>query len=327
VGDRLTTEPGGTSATSQRAELRLGLLLGVGAYSLWGLFPLFFPLLAPATPLEILADRFLWSFVFLLLVMLVTRSWSRMTPLLHNRRVMLMLIAATVLISINWGVYIWAVNNDHVVEASLGYFINPLVVVLVGTLVLREKLRPLQWTAIGIAALAVAVLVLGYGAVPWVAIALALSWAGYGLVKKLAGVDPIASLTVETAYGTPLALVYLGWLSSQGALVFGHSSGGNTALLMLTGVVTAVPLLLFAGATNRIPLSTVGVLQYLTPCLQFVLGVTVFGESMPAIRWVGFGIVWLALAVFTWDALRHSASQRAVRRAEDAIAEGVGEPA
>jgi chloramphenicol-sensitive protein RarD len=304
------------------------MLLGAGAYTLWGLFPLFFPLLAPASPLEILADRFVWSFIFLLLVMLVTRSWSRMRPLLADRRVMLMLVVATLLISVNWGVYIWAVFNDRVVEASLGYFINPLVVVLVGTLVLRERLRPLQWTAIGIAAFAVAVLVAGFGAVPWVAIALALTWAGYGLVKKLAGVDPVASLTVETAYGTPFALVFLGWMASQGTLVFGHSSGGNTALLMMTGVVTAVPLLLFAGAANRVPLSTVGVLQYLTPCLQFLLGVTVFGESMPAIRWIGFGIVWIALALFTWDALRHSASQRAVRRAEeDAMAEGVGEPA
>ena len=187
-----------TPAQDERASLRLGLLLGVGAYALWGLFPLYFPLLKPASPLEVLADRFVWSFVFLALIMTVTRSWSRMRDVLHNRRVMLMLIAATFLISVNWGVYIWAVNNNHVVEASLGYFINPLVVVLTGTLLLGERLRPMQWTAVGIAAVAVAVLTLGYGSVPWVALALAFSWAGYGLVKKLAGVDPVASLTVET---------------------------------------------------------------------------------------------------------------------------------
>ena len=317
-----------STAAQQRSDLRLGLLLGVGAYSLWGLFPLFFPLLEPATPLEVLAHRFVWSFVFLALIMTITRSWSRMHDVVRNRRVMLMLIAATVLISINWGVYIWAVNNDHVVEASLGYFINPLVVVLTGTLVLRERLRPLQWTAIGIAAVAVAVLTLGYGAVPWVALALALSWAGYGLVKKLAGVDPIASLAVETAYGTPFALAYIVVLQVQGQLVFGHSSPGNTLLLMMTGVVTAIPLVLFGGATNRVPLSTIGVLQYLTPSLQFLLGVTVFGEQMPPARWVGFAIVWVALIVFTWDSLRMSRASRAARRAEeDGVHEGVTEPA
>ena len=318
-----------TPAEAERASLRLGLLLGVGAYALWGLFPLYFPLLKPASPLEVLADRFVWSFVFLALIMTVTRSWSRMRDVLHNRRVMLMLIAATFLISVNWGVYIWAVNNDHVIEASLGYFINPLVVVLTGTLLLRERLRPLQWTAVGIAAVAVAVLTLGYGSVPWIALALAFSWAGYGLVKKLAGVDPVASLTVETAYGTPFALAFLIWLSTQGTLVFGHSSPGNTMLLMMTGVVTAIPLVLFGAATNRVPLSTIGVLQYLTPSLQFLLGILVFGEQMPASRWAGFAIVWLALIVFTWDSLRTGQANRAARRAEesDGVHEGVTEPA
>ncbi|MGD9955530.1 MAG: EamA family transporter RarD [Candidatus Nanopelagicales bacterium] len=322
----MTDTPSTTAA--QRADLRLGLLLGIGAYTLWGLFPLYFPLLEPATPLEVLAHRFVWSFVFLALIMTVTRSWSRMHDVVRNRRVMLMLIAATVLISINWGTYIWAVNNDHVVEASLGYFINPLVVVLTGTLLLGERLRPMQWTAVGIAAVAVAVLTLGYGAVPWVALALAFSWAGYGLVKKLAGVDPVASLAVETAYGTPFALAYILVLQAQGALAFGHASPGNTLLLMMTGVVTAIPLVLFGAATNRVPLSTIGVLQYLTPSLQFLLGVTVFGEQMPPARWVGFGIVWLALVVFTWDSLRAGSASRAARRAEeDGVHEGVTEPA
>ncbi len=317
-----------TPAEAARASHRLGLLFGIGAYTLWGLFPLYFPLLKPASPLEVLADRFVWSFVFLALIMTVTRSWSRMRAVLHDRRVMLMLIAATLLISVNWGVYIWAVNNDRVVEAALGYFINPLMVVLTGTLLLGERLRPLQWTAVGIAAVAVAVLTAGYGSVPWVALALAFSWAGYGLVKKLAGVDPVASLTVETAYGTPFALAFLLWLSTQGTLVFGHSSTGNTLLLMMTGVVTAIPLVLFGAATNRVPLSTIGVLQYLTPCLQFLLGILVFDEQMPASRWFGFGIVWLALVVFTWDSLRNGQANRAARRAEeDGVAEGVTEPA
>lgn len=317
-----------TASQDERASLRVGVLYGASAYVLWGLFPIYFPLLKPASPFEVLADRFVWSFVFLAMIMTVTRSWSRMGDVLHNRRVMLMLVGATLLISVNWGVYIWAVNNDRVVEAALGYFINPLMVVLTGTLLLGERLRPLQWTAVGIAAVAVAVLTAGYGSVPWIALALAFSWAGYGLVKKLAGVDPVASLTVETAYGTPFALAFLLWLSTQGTLVFGHSSTGNTLLLMMTGVVTAIPLVLFGAATNRVPLSMIGVLQYLTPCLQFLLGILVFNEQMPASRWFGFGIVWLALVVFTWDSLRNGQANRVARRAEeDGVAEGVSEPA
>jgi chloramphenicol-sensitive protein RarD len=289
-----------------RSGYRTGLLLGVGAYGLWGLFPLFWPLLEPASALEILADRFLWSFVFLAIVMTVTRSWSRLRPGLAQRRNLALLLVATVLISINWGVYIWAVNSGRVLESSLGYFINPLVVVLMGTLVFHERLRTLQWSAVGIAAVAVLVLTLGFGGIPWIALVLAFSWAGYGVVKKIVGMDPVASLTIETAYGTPVSIAYLLWLQAQGTLAFGHSSPANTALLMLTGVVTAVPLVMFGGAANRIPLSTVGVLQYLTPTIQFVLGVTVVGEAMSTFQWVGFLIVWTALAVFTYDGVRHA---------------------
>ncbi len=298
------------TSPAPRSSYRVGLLLGIGAYGLWGLFPLFWPLLEPASALEILADRFLWSFVFLALVMTATRSWSRLRPALAQRRNLVLLAAATVLISLNWGVYIWAVNSGRVVEASLGYFINPLMVVLLGTLVFHERLRRLQWTAVGIAAVAVAVLTAGFGGVPWIALALAFSWAGYGVVKKIVGMDPIASLTIETAYATPIAVLYLGWLQIQGTLAFGHSSTANTLLLMLTGVVTAVPLVMFGGAANRIPLSTIGVLQYLTPTIQFVIGITVAGEVMSAFQWVGFVIVWVALAVFAFDGVRHARRTR-----------------
>lgn len=298
------------SPAAQRSSYRVGLLLGIGAYGLWGLFPLFWPLLEPASALEILADRFLWSFVFLALVITVTRSWSRIRPALSQRRNLLLLAVASLLIAVNWGVYIWAVNSGRVVEASLGYFINPLVIVLLGTLVFKETLRRLQWTAVGIAAVAVAILTLGFGGVPWIALALAFSWAGYGVVKKIVGMDPIASLTIETAYATPFAALYLVWLQAQGTLVFGHSSPGNTALLMLTGVVTAVPLVMFGGAANRIPLSTIGVLQYLTPTIQFVIGITVAGETMSVFQWIGFVIVWIALAVFTFDGIRHARRTR-----------------
>jgi chloramphenicol-sensitive protein RarD len=307
----------GATEDEARSSLRLGLLLGVSAYALWGLFPLYWPLLEPASPLEILADRFLFSLIFMAILLTVTRTWLRLAPIVRDRRAMALLGLATTFITVNWGVYIWAVNNQHVVEASLGYFINPLVLVVVGTLSLHERLRPLQWTAVTVAAVASLVLTAGYGRVPWVALLIAGSWAGYGIVKKLAHVDPLGSLTVETAYASPFALAYLVWLGTQGSLVFGHSSATTTLLLAGSGVVTAIPLLLFGGAANRVPLSTLGVLQYLTPVIQFVIGVWLRGEQMPPARWVGFGFVWVALAVFSYDSLRQGRANRAARRAAD----------
>jgi chloramphenicol-sensitive protein RarD len=304
------------AASAVRPAERSGLLMGFGAYALWGLFPLYFPLLEPASPLEILAHRFLWSFVFMGLLLTATRSWGVVRATFANRRAMLLLAGATAFIGINWGVYIWAVNTGNVVESSLGYFINPLVLVLFGTLLLGEKLRRLQWVAVGIAGLAVAVLTVGYGRLPWIALVLAFSFGLYALVKKLTQVDPQASLTIETAYAVPFAMVYLGWLSTHGGLTFGAELG-NTLLLMAAGIVTAVPLLLFGGAANRVPLSAMGILQYVTPILQFSIGVFVFGEEMPAVRWVGFVIVWIALAVFTIDLVRHSRAQRSARNAEE----------
>jgi chloramphenicol-sensitive protein RarD len=299
-----------TAAEKAHASTRLGLVFGFAAYGIWGFFPLFFPLLEPASALEILADRFLFSLVFMALLLTLTRGWGRVRLVLRDRHAMLLLLAASALIGTNWGVYIWAVNNGHVVEASLGYFINPLVLVLIGVLVLGERLRRLQWVAVGIAALSVVVLTVGYGKLPWIALVLAFSFAGYGLVKKLAGVDPQAALTIETAYASPFALAYLIWLGATGTLTVGHSSTGNTLLLVSTGVITAIPLLLFGGAANRIPLSTIGLLQYLTPVIQFVIGVWVVGEQMPPGRWIGFVIVWIALAVFTYDLVRTSRSGR-----------------
>ncbi len=297
-----------------RAHARQGFIFGFTAYALWGLFPLYWALLQPAMPAEILADRFLWSFVFLLITMAATRSWSRLQPVLASRRTLGMLALAAVLISINWFLYIWAVNNQHVVEGSLGYFINPLVLIVIGTLFMGEQLRKLQWLAVGIAAIAVVVLTFGYGRVPWIALTLAFSFAGYGFVKKLVGADPIASLTVETAYATPLAIGYLLWLQSQGQLVFGHHSVATTALLAGCGVVTAVPLLLFGGAANRIPLSAMGVLQYITPTIQFILGILLLTEHMPPLSWIGFTIVWLALVIFTYDSLHNGHRNRTARK-------------
>ena len=208
-----------------------------------------------------------------------------------------------------------SVANEHVVEGALGYFINPLVLVVVGTVFLGEQLRPLQWFAVGLAVVAVVVTTFGYGRLPWVALVLAFSFAGYGVIKKIADVDPIASLTVETAYVTPFCIAYLLWLASRNSLVFGHSSLRETLLLAGAGVVTAVPLLLFSGAAIRIPLSTMGLLQYLTPSIQFFLGIFLLREPMSPVLLTGFLIVWAALAVFTFDSLRHGQRTRMQRQA------------
>jgi len=312
----MSSTPGVTTTGSEaHASHRLGLIYGASAYVLWGFFPLYFALLLPASPVEILSERFVFSLVFMAVVLTATRSWSALAPVLGNRRQMLLVCCAAVLIAVNWGTYIWAVNNGDVVEASLGYFVNPLVLVVIGVVVLGERMRPLQWTAVGIATLAVAVLTFGYGKLPWIALVLAFSFAGYGLIKKVNAIDPKASLTLETAVASPFALAYLVVLQVSGALVLFHHSTATTALLMGTGVITAVPLLMFGAAANRIPLSTMGLLQYLTPMIQFVIGVWVVDEPMPPARWAGFAIVWLALAVFTYDGLRQRNRNRSARRA------------
>ena len=309
-----------TGAQQAHASARLGLLFGIAAYGIWGFFPLYFPLLQPATPVEILSERFVFSLVFMAILLSVTRGWPKLRPVLARPRTVAMIFGAGVLIAVNWGVYIYGVNSDQVVEASLGYFINPLVTVLMGVLILGERLRRLQWTAVAIAAAAVVVLTIGYGKPPWIGLVLAFSFGGYGLIKKVAGVDPAASLTLETAFMTPFALGYLIYLQTQGTLVLFHDSTQVTLLLMGLGVVTAIPLLLFGGAANRVPLSTMGVLQYLTPIIQFSIGVWVFDEVMPPVRWAGFAIVWVALMVFSYDGLRQGRVNRAARRETTAAA-------
>jgi chloramphenicol-sensitive protein RarD len=316
------SSPPRTVAEESHANARLGLLFGIGAYAIWGFFPLYFPLLEPASALEILCERFVFSLLFMAVVLTVTRTWSRLSPVLRDRRAMLLLSAAAALISVNWGTYIWAVNTGNVVEASLGYFINPLVLVVIGVVLLGERLRPLQWTAVGIATLAVVVLTLGLGKLPWIGLVLAFSFAGYGLIKKVVAVDPQASLTIETAVASPFALAYLVHLQLTGALVLGHHSTSTSLLLAGTGVITAIPLLLFGGAANRIPLTTMGLLQYLTPVIQFVIGVWVVGETMPPARWTGFVIVWIALVVFSYDGLRQGGRNRTARRA---VQDGIDE--
>jgi chloramphenicol-sensitive protein RarD len=282
----------------------MGVASGLTAYALWGLFPLYFPLLEPAGGLEIVAHRVLWSLVFVAVLLTVVRRWGLVRAALTDRRSLLVLAGAAVLIAVNWLVFVYGVNSGHVVETSLGYFINPLVSVLLGVVVFSERLRPLQWTAVGIAAVAVGVLTVDYGRPPWIALALAASFGLYGVMKKIVRVEAAPGLFLETAVVALPAAVAVGVLQSTGQGTATSDGVGHFLLLASSGVATAIPLLLFAAATRRIPLSTVGLLQYLTPLMQLAIGVFIRHEPMPPARLAGFVIVWVALGVFTVDSLR-----------------------
>lgn len=287
--------------------------MGIAAYLSWGFLPLFWRLVRAASALEILAHRITWSLLFV--GILLSRAGGIRSLLSLGRRRLGMLAVASVLIGCNWGVYIWGVNSGHVVETSLGYFINPLLTVLLGVVVLRESLRRTQWMAVAIVAVAVVVLAFDYGRPPWIALALAGSFATYGLVKKQVGVSAIEGLFVETAFLFFPAVIHLVVLEARGTATFAHTSVSTSALLILSGAVTAVPLLAFAGAANRIPLSILGALQYISPSLQFLCGVVLLDEAMPPSRWFGFGLVWTALVVFLVDgALARRAQLALVRR-------------
>ncbi|MFE6662993.1 EamA family transporter RarD [Streptomyces sp. NPDC057697] len=285
-------------------EQRAGLLSGFSAYGLWGLVPLFWPLLKPAGAIEILAHRMTWSLGFVAVTLLVLRRWSWIGELVRQPRKLGLISVAAATITVNWGLYIWSVNNGHVVEASLGYFINPLVTIAMGVLILGERLRPVQWVAVGTGFAAVLVLAIGYGRPPWISLTLAFSFATYGLMKKKVDMGGLESLTAETAVVFVPALGYLLWLGARGESTFTSEGVGHAALLASAGLVTAVPLILFGAAAIRVPLSTLGLLQYLAPVFQFVLGILYFHEEMPPERWAGFALVWLALALLTWDAFR-----------------------
>ncbi|GII81354.1 protein RarD [Sphaerisporangium rufum] len=288
------------------SDSRRGVLYGIAAYGIWGLFPLYWPLLKPSGAVEILAHRMVWSLVAVVVALAVRRHWSWIRELARRPRTLLLLALAAVVISVNWGVYIYAVNSGHVVEAALGYFINPLVSVLFGVLIFRERLRRWQWAAVGLGALAVVVLTADYGRPPWMALTLAASFACYGLLKKKAGVAGTESLTVETLVLLIPALGYLLYLQADGTATFGTAGAGHAVLLIGAGVVTAIPLLCFTAAAIRIPLSTIGLLQYIAPILQFLCGVLVAHETMPPSRWFGFALIWLALVLFSWEGLRHA---------------------
>lgn len=299
-----------------QAERRGGVPFGVGAYLCWGLFPLYWPLLEPAGSLEILAHRVVWSLVFVVGLLTVTGRWSQFLAILRQPRLLAWLSLASVVIAVNWGAFIYGVTHERVIETSLGYFINPLVTVMLGVVLLGERLRRLQWAAVGLGAVAVTILTIDYGRVPTIALAVATSFAIYGFVKKKLDLGTVEGLGAETMLLTPVALAYLAWLTLDGSLAFGHEGWGNVALLVGTGVVTAIPLLLFGAAATRLSLTTIGLLQYLGPALQFILGLVVFGEEMTGPRWIGFVLVWSALVLFTTDAVQNRRRRSAIEPVE-----------
>lgn len=304
----MSGDPEPTAAEAQAADRRAGVIFGLSAYLLWGLFPLFFPLLKPAGSIEILAHRIVWSLLAVVAVLVAGRNFRPLLAVLGDRRKSLLLVAAAFLIALNWGTFIYAVNSHHVIESSLGYFMTPLVSAGFGVLVFRERLRSRQLAALALGACAVVVLTIDYGRLPYIAVTLALSFGTYGLVKKLADVGAAVSLAFETLVLLAPASGFLVALELAGDGTFAHVSLGHALLLAASGPVTAVPLLFFAGAVTRVPLSIVGMLQYITPVLQLIVGLVIAGEAMPASRWIGFGLVWIALVVLSIDGLR--AAQR-----------------
>jgi chloramphenicol-sensitive protein RarD len=309
-------------ARPARSEASVGVVQAIIAYGLWGLMPLLFAAMAPAGAFEIVAWRIVFGLVFCAIAIAVTRSWLRTRSLIAQRRVMLVMGLAAVLILVNWTVYVAATTTGHTVEAALGYFINPLVTIALGVVVLRERLRPAQWAAVGISVVAVVVIAVGYGQMPWISLALAFSFGLYGLVKKRVGrVDAVSGLTLETAWLAPVAAVQLAVVGATSGLAYGSAGWYPTLMLTSAGVGTAIPLLAFAASTRRLPLSVVGFLQYLAPILQLAIGVLVLHEPMPAARWIGFVLVWIALVVLVAESLA------AARRSRLAAATPVTGPA
>ena len=287
-----------------------GIWYGIGAYVTWGLFPVYWKWLHNVPALQLISHRVLWSFLLLLVVILVSRQRDAFRAAALRPRVLRIYVVAAVLIGINWLVYIWAVNAGFIVEASLGYYINPLLNVLMGVLFLRERLRPLQWVPLGLATVGVLYLAFAYGSLPWIALTLAFTFGLYGLVKKTAPLGSLHGLTLETGLLFLPALFYLLYSEMNGQGAFLHSGSLLDVLMMGAGLMTTVPLLMFASAARRIPLSLVGILQYIAPTLQFLLGVLVYGEPFTHTQSVGFGIVWLALILFGVEGYLATRSRR-----------------
>lgn len=287
-----------------------GMAAGASAYLAWGLFPLYFAYLSPLGPFEVVAHRIVWSLIFMLLVVTAVRGWRRHLRIWCSKATLCYLLASALLLAINWLLFVYAVHTGHTIDASLGYFINPIVTVVLAVLALGERMRGAQWVAMGFSVAAVAVIWFGYGSLPLIPLLLALTFGTYGLVKNRVGrsVTAIDSLTAESALLAPASLAYLAWLHTYGQGVFGTHGVVFNVAIVAGGVVTGLPLLLFGAATRRIPLRYIGMLQYITPIMQFLLGVLVFHEAMPTARWVGFSLVWVAVVILLVDGLIHSRS-------------------
>ena len=292
----------------QHHDLRRGFALGVAAYGLWGVLPIYFKAVAGVAAIDIVAHRVLWSLPFLALLLMVTRGWQDVAQAIRRRRTLILLSCTAVLIGINWLLYVYAVTSGQILAGSLGYYLNPLVNVLLGRFVLKERLSWLQWAAIGIAAGGILALIGGARDQLWISLTLAVTFATYGLLRKIALVDAIAGLTIETAVLVPLAFGWLAWGLAIGAPSLGSTSA-ETGLLLLAGVVSTIPLLLFTAAARRLPYSTLGMLQFLAPTLQFLLAVWLYGEPFGTAHAIAFGAIWTALALYTLALVRERAPQ------------------
>jgi chloramphenicol-sensitive protein RarD len=317
VPDSGTEQPVTVASKPLTERHRSGLIFAVSAYVLWGILPVYFLSLAPASAFEIVGWRVLFSLVFCAILLTVTRAWRAFGAILTNPRVLLTMGLAGAFIYVNWQTYVFATVTGNVVEAALGYFINPVVTVFLGVLVQRERLRVAQWVAVAVSIVAVVVLAVGYGSLPWIAFLVAFSFGFYGLIKKRVGgsVDAISGLTLETMWLTPVAIVQLVVVGATVGITIGTISVWHTVLMVASGVVTVVPLLFFASASRRLPLIYMGFIQYFAPFIQFFFGVVILHEAMPAERWIGFGIVWLALLILTVDMI---VAARGSRRASNA---------
>jgi chloramphenicol-sensitive protein RarD len=322
VPDSETEQPATAAAKPLAERQRSGLIYAISAYVLWGILPVYFLSLAPASAFEIVGWRVLFSLVFCAILLTATRAWHTLVALLADKRVLFTMGIAGALIYVNWQTYVFATVSGNVVEAALGYFINPIVTVFLGVVVQRERLRVAQWVAVGVSVVAVVVLAVGYGSLPWIAFLLAFSFGLYGLIKKRVGgsVDAVSGLTLETMWLTPVAIVQLIVVSATVGITIGTISVWHTILLAASGVVTVVPLLFFASASRRLPLVYMGFIQYFAPFIQFFVGVAILHEAMPVERWVGFAIVWLSLLILTVDMI---IAARGTRRALNGSTEAV----
>ncbi|GGD74843.1 EamA family transporter RarD [Microbacterium murale] len=304
-----------TPQPSDRAQQGLGVAYSVGAYLIWGFLPLYFLLLVPTGPWEVVAARVVFSFVFCLLLLTVARGWRRIMAIIRQPKLLAWTALAGVLIYVNWQVFLIGTLSGHVVETALGYFINPITTVLLGVFVLRERIRRLQWVAIGVAVVAVVVIIVAYGSFPWIALSLTASFGTYGLIKKKIGpaVDAVSGLTLESFWLLPIAVVQLIIVAQTTGITFGTVSTWHTVLMLFAGVATAVPLLLFASGARRINLTVIGMIQFITPIMQFLTGVLLLHEPMPTERWIGFILVWIAVGVFVVDLLRAGRRGRRAR--------------